>query len=173
MNFLTNNFKNVTNIRNILEIGSYEGRSAIFFLNNFIDSNIDCIDTWSGSDEHENFDFSVIEKNFDTNTSAFQLNKRLKKFKMTSNEFFMTNSKKYDLIFVDGDHSSNQVKIDINNSWNILNKGGYLILDDYMWWFYKDLKKNPSSSINNFIVNNNSEISSLKIWQQVIIKKNI
>jgi len=92
---------------------------------------------------------------------------------MTSNEFFMTNSKKYDLIFVDGDHSSNQVKIDINNSWNILNKGGYLILDDYMWWFYKDLKKNPSSSINNFIVNNNSEISSLKIWQQVIIKKNI
>ena len=119
LNFLTNNFKNVTNIRNILEIGSYEGRSAIFFLNNFIDSNIDCIDTWSGSDEHENFDFSVIEKNFDTNTSAFQLNKRLKKFKMTSNEFFMTNSKKYDLIFVDGDHSSNQVKIDINNSWNI------------------------------------------------------
>jgi len=92
---------------------------------------------------------------------------------MTSNEFFMTNSKKYDLIFVDGDHSSNQVKIDINNSWNILNKGGYLILDDYMWWFYKDLKKNPSSSINNFIVNHISDISSLKIWQQVIIKKNI
>ena len=92
---------------------------------------------------------------------------------MTSNEFFMTNSKKYDLIFVDGDHSSNQVKIDINNSWKILNKGGYLILDDYMWWFYKDLKKNPASSINNFIVNNISEISSLKIWQQVIIKRNI
>ncbi|MDA7478172.1 class I SAM-dependent methyltransferase, partial [Candidatus Pelagibacter ubique] len=113
------------------------------------------------------------EKNFDTNTSAFQLNKRLKKFKMNSNEFFMTNSKKYDLIFVDGDHSSIQVKIDINNSWKILNKGGYLILDDYMWWFYKNLKKNPSSSINNFIANNISEISSLKIWQQVIIKKNI
>ena len=92
---------------------------------------------------------------------------------MTSNEFFKANSKKYDLIFVDGDHSSNQVEIDINNSWKILNKGGYLILDDYMWWFYKDLKKNPSSSINNFIVNNISEISSLKIWQQVIIKRNI
>ena len=159
------------NTKNILEIGSYEGRSTIFFLNHFIDSNIHCIDTWSGSDEHDNFDFSVIEKKFDTNTSAFQLNKRLKKFKMTSNEFFMTNSKKYDLIFVDGDHSSNQVKIDIDNSWKILNKGGYLILDDYMWWFYKDLKKNPSFSINNFIVNNISEISSLKIWQSVIIKK--
>ena len=138
-----------------------------------IRDSIHCIDTWSGSDEHDNFNFSVIEKNFDSNTSKFKLNNRIKKFKMTSNEFFLTNSMKYDLIFVDGDHSSNQVKIDINNSWEILNKGGYLILDDYMWWFYKDLKKNPSSSINNFIVNNISDISSLKIWQQVIIKKNI
>jgi len=90
---------------------------------------------------------------------------------MTSDEFFLNNSKKYDLIFVDGDHSSAQVKIDINNSWKILNKGGYLILDDYLWWFYKDLKKNPSTSINSFIINYISEINSLKIWHQVIIKK--
>jgi len=173
LNFLSNSFKDVIGIKNILEIGSYEGRSAIFFLDNFKNSIINCVDTWYGSDEHNNFDFRVIEKNFDSNTSAFQSNDRLKKFKMNSNEFFLNNSKTYDLIFVDGDHSSNQVKIDINNSWKILNKGGYLILDDYMWWFYKDLKRNPSSSINNFIVNHISEISSLKIWQQVIIKKNI
>jgi hypothetical protein len=173
LNFLSSSFKDIISIKNILEIGSYEGRSAIFFLNNFIYSNIHCIDTWSGSDEHDNFDFSVIEKNFDSNTSRFQSNNRLKKFKMNSNEFFLSNSKKYDLIFVDGDHSSDQVKIDIENSWKVLNKGGYLILDDYMWWFYKDLKKNPSSSINNFIVDHISEISSLKIWHQIIIKKNI
>ena len=173
LNFLSNSFKDVIGIKNILEIGSYEGRSAIFFLNNFIYSNIHCIDTWSGSDEHDNFDFTVIEKNFDFNTLTFQSNNRLKKFKMNSNEFFLSNSKKYDLIFVDGDHSSDQVKIDIENSWKVLNKGGYLILDDYMWWFYKDLKKNPSSSINNFIVDHISEISSLKIWHQIIIKKNI
>ena len=37
---------------------------TIFFLNNFIDSNIDCIDTWSGSDEHDNIDFSVYRKKF-------------------------------------------------------------------------------------------------------------
>ena len=173
MNFLSSSFKGVINIKNILEIGSYEGRSAIFFLNNFKDSNIHCVDTWSGSDEHDNFDYNSIENNFDFNSSIFQSNNRLNKFKMNSNEFFQSNSKKYDLIFVDGDHSSDQVKIDIDNSWKILNKGGYLILDDYMWWFYKDLKKNPSSSINSFIINHISEISSLKIWHQVIIKKNI
>ena len=173
LNFLSSSFKDVISIKNILEIGSYEGRSAIFFLNNFKDSNIHCVDTWSGSDEHDNFDYNSIENNFDFNSSIFQSNNRLNKFKMNSNEFFQSNSKKYDLIFVDGDHSSDQVKIDINNSWNILNKGGYLILDDYMWWYYKDLKKNPSSSINNFIVDHISEIISLKIWHQIIIKKNI
>ena len=90
---------------------------------------------------------------------------------MTSNEFFKKNREYFDLIFVDGDHSSDQVKVDLINSWNILKNGGYLILDDYMWWFYKDLKKNPSTPINNFIKENISNISKLNIWHQVIIKK--
>ena len=59
----------------------------LFFLNNFNDLTY-IVDTWSGSDEHDNFDFSVIEKNFDFNSSIFQSNNRLKKFKMNSNEFF-------------------------------------------------------------------------------------
>ena len=40
-----------------------------------------------------------------------------------------------------------------------------------MWWYYKDLKKNPSTPINKFIANNINEISFLKIWHQVIIQK--
>ena len=74
LNFLTNNFKEIKNIKNILEIGSYEGRSAIFFLKYFLNSNITCVDTWQGSYEHDNIDFKQIENNFDHNTSNFQLN---------------------------------------------------------------------------------------------------
>ena len=80
LNFLSISFKNVISIKNILEIGSYEGRSAIFFLNNFKDCNIHCADTWSGSDEHDNFDYNSIENNFDFNSSIFQSNNRLNKF---------------------------------------------------------------------------------------------
>ena len=36
LNFLCNTFKDVIGVKDILEIGSYEGRSAIFFLYNFI-----------------------------------------------------------------------------------------------------------------------------------------
>ena len=171
LNYLSVNFKDINNIKNILEIGSYEGRSAIFFLKNFNGSKITCVDTWCGSDELKHVNFELIEENFDFNTSFYQSNKYLFKYKMTSNEFFKKNHKYFDLIFVDGDHSSDQVKVDLINSWNILKNGGYLILDDYMWWFYKDLKKNPSTPINNFIKENISNISKLNIWHQVIIKK--
>lgn len=169
--FLKFNLKNLNNIKNILEIGSYEGRSAIFFLKFFLGSNITCVDTWTGSDEHNKNEFIKIEKNFDLNTKIFLSKKKIKKLKITSNIFFKKNLKKFDLIYVDGDHSSKQVSLDIANSWNALNKGGLLILDDFMWWYYKDLKQNPSTPINKFIVNTLQEIDYLKIWHQVIIKK--
>ena len=35
LNYLSNNFKNKANINHILEIGSYVGRSALFFYNFF------------------------------------------------------------------------------------------------------------------------------------------
>ena len=170
LNFLTNNFKDIKNIKDILEIGSYEGRSSIFFLKHFLGSNITCVDTWQGSDEH-NIDFKEIENNFDHNTYNLQLKGLLIKVKMTSDNFFQKNQKNFDLIYVDGDHSSHQVKIDINNSWNSLKPGGFLILDDYMWWYYKDLKKNPSTPINEFIKENLNSISKLIVWHQVIIQK--
>ena len=90
---------------------------------------------------------------------------------MTSNEFFKENDKYFDLIYVDGNHSSDQVKNDLINSWNVLKNGGFLVLDDYMWWYYNDYKKNPSTPINNFIVENISNISRLTVWHQVIIQK--
>jgi len=171
LNFLTKNlFDN--DINKILEIGSYEGRSAIFFLTKFTNSTITCVDTWSGSDEHNKAEFINIENNFNINTNSFFKLKRLKKFKMSSDEFFKIDNNKYDLIYIDGDHSATQVSLDIYNSWNNLNKGGYLILDDYMWWYYDDLKKNPSTPINEFIINNLKEIAYFKVWHQVIVKKN-
>ncbi len=116
LNFLSTNFKNIKNINNILEIGSYEGRSAIFFLKNFSNSHLTCVDTWSGSDEHSSVNFELIEKNFDLNTSFYQSNNHLRKYKMTSNDFFKKNDKYFDLIYVDGDHSSDHVKIDLINA---------------------------------------------------------
>ena len=170
--FLKSNLKNKEDVNNILEIGSYEGRSAIFFLNHFSNSKITCVDTWGGSDEQKDLDSKIIEKNFDANLIKYYELNRMKKYKMTSNKFFDQNNNMFDLIYIDGDHSCDQVYMDINNAWKILNKNGILILDDYLWWFYKELSMNPSTAINNFIKKNYKEFSNLIIWKQVIIKKN-
>jgi hypothetical protein len=50
-----------------LEIGSYEGNSALFVENYFNNAKIYCVDTWSGSNEHFNHNFKIIEKNFNYN----------------------------------------------------------------------------------------------------------
>jgi hypothetical protein len=52
-------------------------------------------------------------------------------YKITSDEFFKTHpNKKYDLIFIDGLHHSDQVDRDIINSINALNEDGVIILHD-------------------------------------------
>ena len=168
--FLENQLKKIKNIKEVLEIGSYEGRSCIFFGKKFMDSNITCVDTWAGSDEHLNIKFHEIENNFNKNILNHLGNERVKKLKLPSDIFFKNNKNLFDLIYIDGDHETEQVKKDINNSWKILNKGGYLILDDYTWWWYKDLNKNPASAINNFIYNNIINIY-IKNIKNIIINK--
>jgi hypothetical protein len=54
-------------------------------------------------------------------------------YKMGSNEFFALSeitNKKYDVIFIDGLHHSEQVDIDIKNSLEHLNDGGFILLHD-------------------------------------------
>jgi hypothetical protein len=53
-------------------------------------------------------------------------------YKMTSDEFFEKNTKKYDFIFIDGLHTAYQVSKDIYNSIKILNEGGIIMLDDVL-----------------------------------------
>ena len=168
--FLSKNLSSLK-IENLLEIGSYEGRSAIFFANIFKKSKLFCVDTWSGSDEHENINFKSIEDNFDHNVNFLIKNQSLSKFKMTSDNFFNQNNKKFDFVYVDGDHSKDQVLKDLKNSWSFLNSNGFLLVDDYMWWYYKDLKNNPAFAINNFIKDYSNQIKKMIIWHQVLIQK--
>lgn len=51
-------------------------------------------------------------------------------YRMTSDEFFEKNNKKYDIIFIDGLHTKEQVSKDIVNSLKILNKGGKIVVHD-------------------------------------------
>tara|TARA_B100000767_G_scaffold114440_1_gene109161 strand:+ start:276 stop:971 length:696 start_codon:yes stop_codon:yes gene_type:complete len=50
--------------------------------------------------------------------------------KMTSDEFFLNNRDKFDIIFIDGLHQYEQVIKDVKNSLNCLTKNGIILLHD-------------------------------------------
>jgi len=152
-----------------LEIGSYEGNSALYVSTNFPESNVTCVDLWEGVEEYEGKDFSIIEKNFDFNLKGLN---NINKIKSTSDNFFIKNKIIFDFIYIDGNHKFDYVFRDCENAWRFLNKGGILVCDDYIWNYYKELLDNPCYAINSFIKKKNEEIKVLSVTNsQIFIKK--
>jgi hypothetical protein len=58
--------------KSFLEIGSFEGRSAVWIIENMMNPGdwIDCVDTWEGGEEHNNGEMLGAEARFDHNIIA-------------------------------------------------------------------------------------------------------
>ena len=154
---------------NYLEIGSYEGNSAMFVARNFPKARVNCVDNWHSTEDYHGQDFNIVEENFDYNVSNF---KNIKKYKNNSDEFFEKNLQKFDVIYVDGYHKNNQVYKDCKNSWRFLNNKGVLICDDYFWNFYEKIENNPCFGINKFLNEIKNNFKVLKVSNtQIFIKK--
>ena len=153
-----------------LEIGSFEGRSAVFVgeLNNV--KEITCVDTFEGSDEHDNINFDIVYKNCSENLN--RLNKSYNLIKDTSHNFFQNNNKKFNVIYIDGSHLYEDVKKDFINSMKCLDDGGILICDDFLWFFYKKIEKNPIGAILECYENYKKDLEIRFINHQIIFKKN-
>lgn len=164
MNKLPENFK-------YLEIGSFEGNSAIFVSSNFPRSEITCVDPWVNYEEHINENLTNVEKIFDSNTRNLI---NIKKIKNTSNNFFIKNKQNYNFIYIDGYHKYEYVLKDCLNSWQVLLPGGILACDDYIWEFYQgtEMKLNPCFAINKFLEIKKEQIKVLLVTNsQIFFKK--
>ncbi len=158
-----------TQIENLLEIGSFEGNSSMFFARHLPNSKIYCVDNWVGTEEYENLNFESLENNFDENLKEF--NNVIKK-KCTSDQFFQSNNLNFDLIYIDGYHKAEQVLKDFKNAWKVLNKNGILIFDDYIWKFFEKIEDNPCFVINAYLKTLNNEFTILKVSNsQLFIQK--
>ena len=155
---------------NALEIGSYEGNSSYFFLKYFNKLKLTCVDTFGGSDEHKGNNFKLVYENFKYNTKDFE--KRITIHKSTSNEFFKNyKNNDFDLIYIDGSHYSIDVYNDALNSLKILKKNGYIIFDDFLWGYYKNINDNPIGGIKSFLLKNFFKIKIINVSYQIIIQK--
>ncbi len=123
---------------NMLEIGCFEGLSACAFSDNILDhtdSTLDCVDPYilSGTDPRissQNIT-NMTEKRFKSNIAKSNNSKKITFHKMMSDEFFETNKKKFNLIYLDGCHEPEFIKNDMENSFACLETGGIMWMDDY------------------------------------------
>jgi len=113
-----------------LEIGSFEGRSAVWFLTQFPNAALTCIDTFQGSEEHSDIDMGDVETRFWNNLRPFS--ERVTVLRGHSSVvMYGLNPASYDCIYVDGSHTEADTLIDLVLAYGLLKPGGVLLVDDY------------------------------------------
>ena len=118
----------------VLEIGSWEGRSAIFFAEYLKPSRLTCVDTFGGGAEHQRSStLAGIEARFDSNTAGYSnLEKKVMR-SIAALDQFVREGRRYDVIYVDGSHDMDDALVDSVLCWRLLKVGGVIIWDDYKW----------------------------------------
>ena len=160
-------------VRSVLEIGAYEGRSTVFLATFFPNAKIDTVDTFAGSDEHKLMAAaSRTEAVFDRNTAAFKA--RIKKHKGYSYDQLprlRAAGSQFDVAFVDGSHFSDDIYVDTFYAWAMLKPGGVLIWDDYLWSEYANPLGDPRAAIDRFLDVHPGEFEPLFAGWLVAVRK--
>ena len=162
---------------NAIEIGSWEGLSACWMLDNFLthpESHLTCIDTFQGSYEHHLFFTEtlltigdIFNHNITCSGSAHKLtvlvgNSREKLRSLPLNS--------YNFIYIDGSHLSCDVLLDACLSWDLMQVGALIVFDDYTF-VTGMLDQDTATGINYFLTCFGRKLRVLHHDRQVIVEK--
>lgn len=156
-----------TEEKRMLEIGSFEGKSTVWFLENILlnsNSTITCVDPWTSySQNKDSFNsYNTLETEWDfTNhqkTFIYNIYQSGYPEKVIINKGFshkilpklINDNEKYDIIFIDGNHTSAFVLSDCVMSWYLLADNGIMIFDDYLWGDVNSTTA-PKIAVDSFI----------------------
>jgi predicted O-methyltransferase YrrM len=161
----------------VLEIGSYEGQSAVWIIENMLtdDGILYCVDTWAGGEDHQGIDFDQVETRFETNVKKAKRSEQ-KIYKLKDESYralatIITGAPEMDFIYIDGSHVAKDVLTDACMAWPLLRQGGLMVFDDYMWGDSRDILHRPKMAIDAF-VNIFAEEAQLVGWgAQTIVRK--
>jgi predicted O-methyltransferase YrrM len=150
-----------------LEVGSYEGRAAVWLLETTLThetARLDCVDLFSDP---------ACEQRFDHNIRTAHGKNKVRKLKGLSQEVLRCLPlDHYDAVYVDGSHSAPDVLEDAVLAFRLLKSGGILLFDDYEWDAHPDpLLLPPKLAINAFLSIYQSQYELLHAGYQIIIRK--
>ncbi len=158
---------------NYLEIGSYCGASGSLVLSHNKKINAVLIDKFSEAP------IELVESNlnfFKNDESTYELivgNSQEQETIMQTKNI----ARKYDLFYIDGDHSFNGCLNDFLNYCDLVNKGGYIVFDDYHDFEYSPQVKHAVDFIVSELLYSQFEvigyfINSLKAYPDNMIFNN-
>ena len=153
------------NIR-ALEIGTFEGRSAVWLFENVLtdpSSSITCIDIFNGA----------YELNFDRNMKPF--GSRVKKIKAPSQVALRGLAfENYDFAYIDGSHAAKDVLIDAVLTWDLVKPDGLIIFDDYEWaGKFNGEAFTPKIAVDAFLRVMEPYVDIVHRGQQIVIRKRL
>lgn len=145
-----------------LEIGSFEGRSACWLLQNILthdSSRITCVDLFGQGPSQGVYETAGLDSNlmstedrFDYNIRQTGASHRMEKLKGNSHELLRSLShSQYDFIYIDASHLAKDVLEDAVLAWPLLKTGGVLTFDDYQWRDEPDPLRCPQIGIDAFL----------------------
>jgi len=156
----------------VLEIGSYEGLSSVFFADNFLEregSSLTCVDPFLRIPNNDHADYlqNNQERSFDINITRCDNSNKIKVFKITSDEFFANNKKKFNLIYIDGCHEPEFISRDLENGFECLEENGIMWMNDYGKTIIA-----VKRAMNKFLIKHKGEYETIHQGYQLAIQKN-
>lgn len=156
-----------------IELGCFEGMSSVWLYKNILthpDSDLVCVDTWEGSEEHSDTDMKAVRQRFIENIKNMP---RIDVHRCTSTEYLLDNQdEEADLIYIDASHRAADVLRDAVLADMILKPGGILIFDDYIWGGGLEHRVDtPRAAIDAFMECYADQYDMVVTGVQVILKK--
>jgi len=163
----------------VLEIGTYTGISLINIVKLIPNSIGFGVDRWTNYDEItllENIDELKVESSFYKNIKMEGLEERVKGIKGDSADVLfnmMKNDEYFDFIYVDGSHLAFDCYLDLVQAWKILNQGGLLAIDDYLYntTAAGAFVDSPFEAVNHFLKKYQNEMKILHKGYRVFLIK--
>lgn len=165
--------------RQLLEIGSFEGRSAVWSVENMMADGdmLRCVDTWEGSEEHSPELFEDASGRFRRNIKIAAEkfpDRRVIQHTETSTSYLakaIDQEVSLDFIYIDGSHVARHVMTDACMAWPLLSKGGLMVFDDYLWGETRDILHRPRLAVDMFVNLFAEELDIVHMGYQFVVRK--
>lgn len=150
-----------------LEIGSFEGRSLLWMLDHVPDLQATSIDPQLIDGDAS---WNRLTTNVGTRARLFRETNRIGLVKLICPSLSLQ-IEKYDAIYIDGSHWTDDVLFDSVLSWSLLKIGGVMIWDDYEWTFGREEREHPKPAVDAFLACYRGCYKILHTGYQVLVEK--